>query len=66
MANYSQEIAEIEAILNSGQTRVTVDGQTVVHDLDALRKRLRVLKQLDDNSVARRRPTHMRIDLSSF
>lgn len=64
MADYSTEIAELEAILQAGATSVTVDGQTVNYDLTQVRRRLRELKQLDD--TATKRPSALSINLSGF
>ena len=55
MADNSAEIAEIEAILNSGASSITIDGNTTRWDLNALRKRLVDLKATDDNSNKRNR-----------
>lgn len=48
MADYSTEIANIEAILNSGTSSVSVDGMSTSLNHDSLRKRLAELRQLDD------------------
>jgi hypothetical protein len=50
----TDEIARIRALLNSGATTVTVDGQTVVVDHDALRRRLRELQATDSENPIRR------------
>jgi len=65
MADNSAKIAELEAILETGATTVTVDGQTIVRDLDVIRAQLRRL-QADDNTDKNRRPVTARIKLSGF
>jgi hypothetical protein len=64
MADNSTAIAEIEAILNTGVSSATVDGQAVTYDLDQLRRRLRELKASDDDAT--KRPTSLKINLSGF
>jgi len=60
---YETEIAKLEAILNEGASRVTVDGMTVQYDLDDVRRRLNELKAKQD---ATKRPRAASIDLSGF
>jgi len=60
---YETEIAKLEAILNEGTSRVTVDGMTVQYDLDEVRQRLNELKAKQD---ATKRPRAASIDLSGF
>lgn len=64
MADYSTEIAELEAILQAGASSVVVDGQSVTYDLKQIRRRLRELKAADD--TATKRPVALSIDLSGF
>lgn len=52
MADYSVEILALEALLNSGQSTVTVDGMTSTVDLAEVRRRLTELRRLDDDSIA--------------
>ena len=52
MADNSAAIAAIETILNSGVDSTTVDGLSVRHDLQMLRKRLAELKATDDTTLA--------------
>lgn len=47
MADNSAEITEIETILNSGQTEISVDGLRTKVDFKELRKRLADLKATD-------------------
>lgn len=42
--DYTEEIAQIEAILNSGITETVEDGHVTKFDLDHLRRRLHELK----------------------
>lgn len=64
MADNATAIAELENILQAGATEVTVDGQTVKYDFAAIRKRLRHLKNTDDEAT--RRPLSYSVDLSGF
>lgn len=65
MPDNSTKIAELEAILETGATTVTVDGQTIVRDLDVVRSQLRRL-QADDTTDKNRRPVSARINLAGF
>ncbi len=61
-----EAIANLEQILDSGATTVSVDGNTTVFNLDEARKRL---KELQDElrqaqNKSRRRPLFNSIDLS--
>jgi hypothetical protein len=56
-------IADLEAILDAGGSRVTVDGLSVQYDLDQVRKRLAELRRSQD---AAKRPRVATIDLSNF
>lgn len=56
-------VAEIDAILASGASSVTVDGTTTAYNLRELRaERLELLKQLESGTAGaqRRRPYMMR------
>jgi|GEM_PF-4177217 len=64
MADNTAAIAELEAVLHAGASRVAVDGQDVAYDLVQIRRRLRELKASDD--TATKRPTALSIDLSGF
>ncbi len=57
------EIAELEAILNTGATGVAVDGQKTTWDLNQVRRRLRDLRRQKDHMT---RPRVSTIDLSGF
>ena len=50
---HAEEIAQIEAILNSGITETSEDGQVTKFDLDHLRRRLRELK-VESGQIKRR------------
>jgi len=59
------DISNLEQILNSGATTISVDGETTVFDLDAVRQRLRdlqsELRALEGRPA--RRPLFNRINL---
>jgi len=59
----ADDIAKLEAILNEGTGRVTIDGVTVQYDLGEVRQRLAALKRRED---AAKRPRAAAIDLSGF
>jgi len=59
----ASEIAELEAILNTGASSVFVNGQKVTYDLSQVRRRLRELRRQLDPS---KRPTVATIDLGNF
>lgn len=59
--DYSTEIAEIEAVLNSGITKTKEDGQEIEFDRKDLRRRLRELKQ--KAGLIKRRPRWGSINL---
>ena len=63
MATIAQEIADIEELLNTGATSVTVDGQSVSVDQAALRRRLAELRH---QQTPARRPRVATLDLSGF
>jgi hypothetical protein len=46
MADYSQEISTLEALVNSATTSVSADGLSTSFDLDAAKKRLLELRRL--------------------
>ena len=54
MADNSLEIADLEAILNSGSDLITIDGNTTRWNLKEVRKRLVELKATDDATTAKR------------
>jgi len=56
MPDYSKQIAEMEAILNSGITSTESAGVRTTIDLDALRRRLNELRAQDDSRRCKRRP----------
>lgn len=60
---YNEQIAEIEALLNSGMTSTQEDGQATSFDLDHLRRRLRELKIKNGDIKPRRRIRTIRLDL---
>lgn len=51
MADYSAEIARLEAILNAGTQYVGIDGMQTFYNLPEVRKRLSELKALDDSTI---------------
>lgn len=53
MADYSVEIARLEAILNAGTQYVGVDGMQTFYNLPEVRKRLSELRALDDSTIER-------------
>lgn len=59
----ADRIAKLEAILDEGTGRVTIDGVTVQYDLDEVRKQLAELRRKED---ATKRPRAAGIDLSGF
>lgn len=64
MPDYSTEIAQIEALLNSGAKKVSVDGQTVEVDHGVLQKRLTYLRANDSSTEqADKRPRSAQINL---
>jgi len=65
MADNTDEIARIRALLASGVKSVTVDGITTTLDLDSLRRELRRLIATDD-ALRGSRPVASSIDLSGF
>jgi hypothetical protein len=52
MADFSKEIAHLEALVNGATQAVVVDGTNTTFDLAAARKRLAELRLLDDDSQA--------------
>lgn len=60
----SDEIARIRALLNSGATTISHDGQTVSLDQAALRRRLREL-QATDSANPVKRPRVASINMSN-
>lgn len=65
MADNSERIEQIEAILRSGAKTVTVDGVTTSFDLESLRRELRLLRGTDD-TLRGKRPVAARINLGNF
>lgn len=65
MADNTAEIARLRAILNSGKSSYTIEGQTVSYDLAQVRKRLLELIAEDDTETVRR-PRSVRIKLDGF
>jgi len=68
MEDYTDEIAALEAILNSGTSRVSVDGMSAEYDMAEVRKRLAELQSKDLTAVAvgRVRPSAATIKLNYF
>ena len=64
MADNTAAIAQLEAILQAGASSVVVDGQAVTYDLKSIRRRLRELKNTDDDAT--KRPPALSIDLSGW
>lgn len=62
MADHAERLAELRAILQSGVSSHTVDGQTTHYDLASLKAELRELERADDEAAARR-PRSARIHL---
>lgn len=65
MADNTAKIAELEEILRQGVTQTTIDGVTIVRDLDSVRAELRQLKAEDD-TIGNRRPQSFTVDLGGF
>ena len=65
MTSHTAEIEKLKAILAAGARRVTIDGQTVEYDFDAIRQRLRELEAEDDCTMPKR-PRASTINLSGF
>ena len=65
MANNAKKIAELEAIIQSGASRVSTDGTSTDFDLDAARQQLRRLREQDDAQQGRR-PVVASLNLSHF
>ena len=64
MADYSTQIAEIEAILRAGSTQVVVDGNSITYSFPELRKELRRLrKENTATDAAEARPSVLRMKL---
>ena len=63
MADHSIQIAQIQDLLRSGATSVTVDGVATTFDPASLRRELRQLMSEDDVHMDRR-PTLSSFDLS--
>lgn len=58
MANNTAKIAELEAILQAGETSTTIDGTTTTVDLNVIRQQLNELRANDDDEANRlRKPT---------
>lgn len=68
MANYQTEIAALEAILNAGTSRVSVDGLSTEFDLEAVQRRLTELKRKDQGEIVKGnvRPVASTIRLDSL
>lgn len=65
MADNTQRIADIRAILQTGVTSTNVDGTQVTLDLDQLRRELLQLVREDD-SQRRRKPRLSSVNLSGL
>lgn len=63
MADNSEDIAELEELQKTGATWVSVDGMSVGVNQDAIARRLRQLRESDDNQASKR-PVASTIDLS--
>jgi hypothetical protein len=61
MKSLDERIAELDAILDSGVSSMTVDGETTAIDLAAVRKRR---DELMAEKAGNRRPTMVALDLS--
>ena len=51
MADYSAEIAALEAILNTGTQYVGIDSMQTFYNLPEVRRRITELKMLDDSTL---------------
>lgn len=67
MPDNSVTIAELEAILNAGQSEISVDGLRTKIDLGEIRRRLTELRATDADNIAAKmvRPTVARIKLGN-
>jgi len=65
MADHSEQIAAIEAILRSGVVEVVIDGQKTRYDFPGLRSELRRLRAEDDTHKGSRPPV-LRVKLSGL
>ena len=65
MANNAAKIAEIKALLETGASDVSQDGQRTAFDLDSLRKELRRL-EAEDATAQTKRPVAASIYLGGF
>lgn len=61
MANYDDEIAELEKLINAAATEVQVDGTRAKYDLEAARKRLSELRTLQGSEQARPRVARLNL-----
>lgn len=64
MADNSVKIAELEAILQAGASRVVVDGHDVTYDFAEIRRQLAELKRTDDTLGTTARTAFNAIDMS--
>lgn len=66
MADFSAEIARLEAILNAGTQYVGIDSMQTFYNLPEVRRRIAELKSLDDDTIAagRTRPRSATIKLN--
>lgn len=65
MADNSERIAELEAILEGGETSISVDGVSVQYDQNQVRQELQRLRATDTASQLRR-PRLSTVNLSGL
>lgn len=65
MADNTEKIASIRAILEAGVSTVNIGGEQVSYDFDALRRELRRL-ELEDDTVKKKRPMVVGIKLDQM
>lgn len=65
MADNTEEIEELEEILNTGATKIVQDGMTVEIDQEAARRRLAELRRQDD-AIGDQRPPFLNVYLGGF
>ena len=65
MADNTAKIAELEAILQSGVTTITIAGTTTQIDLNVIRRQLQDLRATDDTQAARK-PRIATLDVSGL
>lgn len=64
-AEIETKIAELEAVLESGATQISVDGTSTSFDHDSIRKQIQALRS-QHSTMKKRRPRASRINLGGF